>query len=257
LAAQNAVAQKELDDALSVYRSAAASVEASQAKVVQSELDLSYTEIRSPVTGVSSYADKREGSYLGLGNSLLTYVAQIEPMWVEFSVSENQVFQQRNMESRGLLRPPEDGNLTVKLILADGSVYPQRGKITFSDASVSEETGTFLLRAEIANPSEELRPGQFVRARLEGAHRPNGILLPQKAVLQSSQGSFVWLVDAEGKAKLQPVEVGRWLGDDWLINAGLNDGDQVVVDGVSMVRPGQPLNAVPYKPADTAAPAAH
>jgi membrane fusion protein (multidrug efflux system) len=248
LAEQNAVAQKELDDALSLYRSAAASVESAQAKVVQSELDLGYTDILSPVTGVSSYATKREGSYLGIGDNLLTYVAQIQPMWIEFSVSENQTFQLREQKRRGLLKTPEGGDFIVKIILADGSLYPEVGKITFSDASISEETGTFLMRAEIANPDETLRPGQFVKARLTGAERPNGILLPQQTVQQGSQGSFVWLVDGDSKAKMQPVEVGRWMAGGWLINQGLQGGDRVIMNELLKMRPGMPLKTVPYQP---------
>ena len=246
LAAQNAVAQKDLDDALGVYRSAAASVEAAQAKVTQAGLDLSYTEIRTPVTGVSSYAVKREGSYLGLGDNLLTYVAQIQPMWIEFSISENQIFMTRSEKRAGRLIMPEGEQYAVEIVLADGTVFPHRGRITFSDASISEETGTFLIRAEIANPEKNLRPGQFVRTRVLGAVRPNAILLPQEAVQQSAQGSFVWLVDEDSKAKFQPVHVGSWRGNQWFINQGLQEGETVIVKGALKVRPGMEVKTVPY-----------
>ncbi len=253
LAEQNAVAQKELDDALGIYRSNSASVAAARAKVVQAELDLGYTEIKSPVTGVSSFAIKREGSYIGIGDSLLTYVAQIQPMWVEFSVSENQVFGMRRDEKSGLIKEPADGDYEVEIVLADGQVYPQRGKLTFSDASISEETGTFLVRAEIANPNKLLRPGQFVRTHLLGAIRPDAILLPQKAVQQGAQGSFVWLVDSEGKARFQPVDVGSWHGNQWFINTGLQPGDTVVVDGALKVRAGVEVKTTVYHEEQSAA----
>lgn len=253
LAAQNAVAQKELDDALGTYRSASASVEAAKAKVVQAKLDLGYTEIKTPVTGLSSYAVKREGSYMGIGDSLLTYVAQIQPIWVEFSVSENQMFGIRRDEASGRINTPESGDYQVEIVLADGTVYPERGRLTFSDASFGEQTGTFLVRAEIANPDKELRPGQFVRTRLLGATRPDAILLPQRAVQQGAQGSFVWLVDAEGKARFQPVQVGSWYGDHWFINSGLKSGETVIVDGALKVRAGLEVNTSPYTPESTPA----
>jgi membrane fusion protein (multidrug efflux system) len=252
LAEQNAVAQKELDDAIGTYRSSAASVEAARAKVMQAELDLGYTKIFTPVTGVSSFARKREGSYIGIGqDALLTYVAQIQPMWVEFSISENQIFKQRSTLESGLVRGPENDKYEIELELADQSLYPQRGEITFADASLSEETGTFLIRAEIPNPDKMLRPGQFVRTRVHGAIRPNAILIPQRAVQQGTQGSFVWVVE-EGKTRFQPVNTGPWHGDDWFIEVGLDGGEQVIVDGALTVRPGMDVTTVPYQAANKA-----
>jgi membrane fusion protein (multidrug efflux system) len=245
LAEKNAVAQKELDDALGNFRSAAAAVEESKAKVVQAELDLGYTTIRSPVTGLSSFAVQREGAYIGFGTeSLLTYVAQIDPMWVEFSLSENQLLKSREQHERGLLKRPRGEDYEVEIVLADGTVYPHRGRITFADASFSEETGTFLLRAEVANTAMQLRPGQFVRTRLKGAIRPDAILVPQRAVQQGAKGSFVWVIDKDGKAEFRPVVVGPWHGDQWFIEDGLKDGETVVVDGALKLRAGVPVQIV-------------
>ena len=250
LAEQNAVAQKELDDAISMFRSSAASVEAAKAKVMQADLDLGYTEIYTPVTGISSFARKREGSYIGIAqDSLLTYVAQIQPMWVEFSMSENQLFRHRANQQSGLVRSPESEEYEVRIELADHSMYPHHGKITFADASLSEETGTFLIRAEIPNPEKLLRPGQFVRAQIHGAVRPQAILIPQRAVQQGAQGSFVWIVE-EGKTKFQSVKTGPWHGDNWFIEAGLDGGEQIIVDGALTVRPGMEVNTVPYQAAN-------
>ena len=252
LAEQNAVAQKELDDAISMYRSSAAAVEAANAKVMQAELDLGYTDIYTPVTGMSSYARQREGSYIGIGqNGLLTYVAQIQPMWVEFSISENQLFRNRAQRASGLLKAPEGEEYEVEIEMADHSIYPYRGQITFADASLSEETGTFLIRAEIPNPEKLLRPGQFVRARIHGALRPQAILIPQRAVQQGGQGSFVWVIE-EGKTKFQPVKTGPWLGDDWFIEEGLTGGEQIIVDGALTVRPGIEVKTIPYQAANKA-----
>ena len=255
LAKKNAVAKKELDDALGTYRSAAAAVEAAQAKVVQTELDLGYTTIQSPVTGISSFATQREGAYIGLGtDSLLTYVAKIDPIWVEFSVSENQLLKARANEKAGRIRQPDAGQYDVEIVLADGSIYPETGRITFSDASLSETTGTFLLRAELPNPKrgderdDQLRPGQFVRVRLKGAVRPDAVLIPQRAVQQGAKGSFVWIVDADGKAEFRPVETGAWQEDLWFIDSGLQQGDQVVVNGALKLRAGAPVQIVEPTP---------
>ncbi len=255
LAEQNALAQKDLDDAQAQFRSAAAAVESAKAKVIQAELDLGYTSIISPVTGLSSFATKREGAFIGFGtDSLLTYVAQLEPMWVEFSVSENQMLQSKKREDAGLVKKPADGNFVVEIVLADGTVYPHTGRITFADASLSEETGTFLIRAEVDNPKLELRPGQFVRARLKGAIRPNGILVPQQSVQQGAQGSFVWVVNEQGQAEFRPVEVGAWQGDEWFVEKGLNGGETVVVEGALKLRAGVPVKIVtPTKDKDAPA----
>ena len=245
LAEKNAVSQKDLDDSIGTYRSSAASVEAAKAKVVQAELSLSYTTITSPVTGLSSFAVQQEGAYIGFGSdSLLTYVAQLDPMWIEFSISENQILKFRQQTESGIVEEPEHGNYEVEVILADGSVFHNRGRITFADASLSEETGTFLIRAEVKNemdvdnPTETLRPGQFVRARLHGTVRPNAILVPQRAVQQGAKGSFVWVIDEEGKAEFQPIIVGRWHGEEWFVDEGLEGGETIVVDGALRLRAG-------------------
>lgn len=251
LAAKNAVSQKDLDDAIGTYRSSAASVEAAKAKVVQAELNLGYTTITTPVTGLSSFAVQQEGAYIGYGsNSLLTYVAQLDPMWVEFSVSENQILKFRQQTDSGIIKQPVHGNFEIEVILADGSVFPNRGKIAFADASLSEETGTFLIRAEVrndidvGNSYEALRPGQFVRVRLHGMVRPSAILVPQRAVQQGAKGSFVWIIDDEGKAEFQPIEVGPWHEEEWFINEGLQGGETVVVNGALKLRAGVPVRIV-------------
>ena len=143
------------------------------------------------------------------------------------------------------MRPPEDDAYEVELILADGTVYPHTGRITFADASLSEQTGTFLIRAEVANPDDSLRPGQFVRALLKGATRPEAILLPQRAVQQGAKGSFVWVIDAAGKAEFRPVVVSGWSeGDQWFVDEGLRGGETVVVDGALKLRAGVPVQVV-------------
>ena len=247
----DAVAQKEVDDAQADYRTAAAAVEVAKANVIQAELELGYTRITSPVNGISSYAHQQEGAYVGIGNSLLTYVAQIDPMWIEFSVSENQVLALREKAKNGVVTVPKKSNFQVEILLADGSKFPHTGFIAFADASISEDTGTFLLRAELVNPDNFLKPGQFVRAMIKGATRPNAVLVPKRAVQQSSKGSYVWVVNEKGEAEFRPVKLGPWHDQDWFIEQGLMGGDQVVVDGVLRLRAGCKVIISQPKPAET------
>jgi membrane fusion protein (multidrug efflux system) len=231
LAAKNALSQKDLDDAQGQYEQAAAAVEQSKAQLESAKLDLSYTVITSPVTGVSSYAAVADGTYLSPQNSQLTTVSVLSPMWVNFSLSENEFQRVMNDVKAGRLRLPKDNDLTVEIVQPDGSLFPYTGRITFADPSYNPQTGTFLLRATVQNPNGVLRPNQYVRARLKGAVRPNALLVPQRAVQQGGRGHYVWLVDSEGRARLQPVTVGDWYGDGWFITDGLRAGDQLVVDG--------------------------
>jgi membrane fusion protein (multidrug efflux system) len=237
--------RKDFDEAVNAEREAAASVQAAKAKVAEAELSLSYTTIRAPITGLSSFATKQEGSYIGAGeNSMLTYVAAIDPIWVKFSVSENQWLRFQEEGKAGRLVFPPDDAFEVEVVLADGGIHPEKGRLTFTDVAFSRDTGTYLVRAEVPNPQHDLSPGQFVRARLLGAVRPKAILLPKRAVLQGAKGSFVWIVGPQSKAELRPIELGDWYGDEWFVNEGLHSGDTVVVDGGIKVQAGATLKVV-------------
>lgn len=196
LAAQNAVSKKDLDDAIGNERDAQAAVLAAEGEVRTAQLNLSYTTIYSPLTGLSSYARKQEGSYVMPGESgLLTSVSQMDPTWINFSMSENKLLKFRTeIEQRRLKFPPRS-EFDVEVVLADGSVFPTHRRINFVDPSFSKETGTFLIRTEVANPEGKLWPGQFVRARVKGATRPNAILVPQRAVLQGAKSHYVWVIE--------------------------------------------------------------
>ena len=245
LSQKSVVSRQDLDDATNSERAAAAAVEAAKAKVTEAELNLSYTTIRAPITGLSSYATKHDGSYIGAGaDSMLTYVAALDPIRVNFSVSENQLLRFRDEIKSGRLVVPPDDAFEVEVVLADGQIHPQKGRLTFGDLAFSRDTGTYLVRAEVPNPEGDLRPGQFVHARLLGAVRPNAILIPKRSVLQGAQGSFVWVVGPQSKAELRPIELGDWYGDDWFVNEGLQPGETVVVDGGIKVQPGETLKVV-------------
>jgi len=238
LAAKNALSQKDLDDAQGQYEQAAAAVEQSKAQVESAKLDLGYTVITSPVTGVSSYAAVADGTYLSPQNSQLTTVSVLTPIWVNFSLSENEFLRVQNDIRDGRLQLPPDTNLTVEIVQPDGSVFPFKGKITFADPSYNPQTGTFLIRATVDNPNGMLRPNQYVRARLKGGVRPNAILVPQRAVQQGAKGHFAWVINAQGLAEQRPLVVGDWHGDSWFVKEGLVSGDQLVVDGGQRLSPG-------------------
>jgi membrane fusion protein (multidrug efflux system) len=244
LAKANALSLKELDDSQGRVNAAAAAVEMSRADVETAELNLGYTTIYAPVTGASSFARIQNGAYVDQKNSLLTYVAQLDPIWVDFSISEDEMLSLRGQRKKAQLQMPEGGMLDIELVMADGSVYPEIGRIFFRDANYNTETGTFLLRATFANPDQELRPGQFVRVQLKGIIRPDAFLVPQQAVLQGAQGFFVWVVDSEGKAQIRNVEVGDWQGDNWFISRGLSNGDRLITDGIVRLAKGAPVKIV-------------
>jgi len=252
LAEQDAVSKKDLDDAIGAEKETKAAVLAAEGAVREAELNLSYATIFTPVTGLASKAVKQEGSYIPTGQeSLLTYVAQLDPIWVNFSISENQLLSGREQAAKGLLVPPEGSNYVIEVQFADGTSHPHKGRVNFAEPNVDPETGTMLVRAELANPESSMRPGQFVRVLMHGATRPNAIMVPQTAVLQGAKGHFVWILDESDKAEVRAVEVGPWHGDDWFITSGLQAGDRVVVDNLIKLSKGIQVQNTPPPPKQT------
>jgi membrane fusion protein, multidrug efflux system len=248
LADQKALSQKDLDDATGLEQTNAASLEQAKANLESAKLNLSYTTIASPLYGVAAAAQQKEGAYLSPSNNLLTTVSSVDPMWVNFSISETEIERYRDEVAKGLLAPPKDGLYVAEIIEVNGSTFPHTGKITFVDPSYNPQTGTFLIRVTVPNPQGTLRPNQYVRVRLKGATRPNAIAIPQRAVQQGANSHFVWVVNAAGKAEMRPVVVGEWYRDDWFITQGLTDGEQVVVDGALRLAADAPVVMTPYAP---------
>jgi len=244
LALQNALSQSDLDRAQGEYDASKAAVFSASAKVTEAELNLGYATIRSPVTGLASRALQREGAYLNAQGpeAKLTYVAAIDPIWVTFSVSQNQIAKRREQIAKSQVIEPKNQQYEVELVLSDGVRYPHTGRISFADPSFSQDTGSFMVRGVLPNPKMELRPGMFVTAFLKGALRPDAIVVPQLAVQQGSNGHLVYVVNQEGNAEVRPVVVGDYVGDkDIVVATGLHKGDRVVVDGVLKVVPGRPV----------------
>lgn len=241
LAELNALSQKDLDDAKSTFETNSASVEQAKAQLATALLNLSYCTITSPIDGITSSAQQQEGTYLSAADAQLTTVSALSPIWVNFSLSENQIQSLEDQVKKKQLLLPKDEKYVVKVIQVNGEIFPHAGEITFAEPYFNAQTGTFLIRATVDNPKGVLRPNQYVRAKIEGAIRPNAILIPQRAVQQSAKGNFVWIVNKENKADFRPVNVGDWQGENWFINDGLNSGDEVIVDGGITLHAGDPV----------------
>jgi len=238
---QHAVSQKDFDDAASAQRVAEASVAQAQAQLRQAELNLSYTRVASPITGITGRAEKSQGSLVSPTDGLLTRVTQTDPIWVRFSFSESELAQLRGGSAGA-----------VKLLAADGRSLGSAGKLNFAGSTVDAQLGTVQLRAEFANPDLLVLPGQFVRAQVH-AGEERAVVVPQAAVFNGERGKAVWTVK-DGKALPAPVEVGAWVGDGWAVRKGLNEGDAVIVDNLLKLRPGAPVAPHPASaPASAAA----
>jgi membrane fusion protein (multidrug efflux system) len=236
-----AVSQKELDDAVSAEQIAEAEVKSARARVNEAKLNLEYTRVESPITGIASRSVASEGTLISGPNVLLTTVTQTDPMYVIFGIPDrDRLAIRRDMEA-GRLKLPENGRFRATVKLADGRAHARAGVLSFTDVRVNTQTGTSEARAELPNPGGELRAGEFVRVVLEGAVRPAAVVLPQRAVLEGPQGKFAYVVGGDSKAEPRPLEVGEWTADGWIINAGLKPGDRVIVDGVMRLGPGAPV----------------
>ncbi len=241
LLAEKAVSQKESDDAASAEAIGAADVKAARARLAEARLNLGYTKVEAPASGVASRSLRSEGSLVSGPDVLLTTVMQVDPIWVNFGIPDNEQARLQKDVDAGRLVLPKDGRFEVALRLSDGSIYSRTGKVNFSDVRISPATGTREARAELPNPEGALRPGQFARVILKGAARPNAVAVPQRAVLEGPQGKFVYVVSEKNLAEPRPVEVGEWAGDSWILSSGLKAGERVIVDGVMKIGPGAPV----------------
>ncbi|MFT3962265.1 efflux RND transporter periplasmic adaptor subunit [Propionivibrio sp.] len=259
LAEQNALSQADLDRAVGDFEMAEAAVHTAIAKLREAELNLDYATIRSPVSGSAGRALQREGAYVGgsAETAKLTYVAALDPIWVTFSISQNQSATLAEMVEKKLLTPPERNSYEVELVLPGDKIYPYRGRINFADPSFSQETGAFMVRASVPNPKKELRPGMFVTVNMHGAIRPDAVVVPQLALQQGAKGHFVLVANAEDKVEIRPVVVGSYAGDkEIVVEQGLHAGDRVIVDGFARLTPNAPVKPVPAAAAPTTAQAA-
>ena len=247
--------EKARDDARANLDSLAASAQLAQAEVDAAQLNLDYTTVKAPISGITSMEVQSEGSLISAtgDSSLLTHITQLDPIYVIFSASENEMLSLTNMVDRGLIRNPENKNeIKAKVRFGNDVMYPLEGEINFMNPNVDQKTGTIKLRAVFPNPEARLRPGQFLRLIMEGLTRIDALVVPQEAVMQASAGAFVYRVNEKGVVESVSVQTGLTTKDGgWIIDSGLKPGDVVIVSGVMKIRPG--MTVKPQLIADEAA----
>jgi membrane fusion protein (multidrug efflux system) len=251
---EQAVSQKDVDDAVAEGLAAKAALEAAQGDLVKSRFDLGNTLITAPVNGRIGRSRFYEGRLVSAQTDLLTTIDQLDPMYVNVSVPESYLLRRRRELAEHKVQRPDLFQLRGVMTFADGSVYPHEGKLDFADVGLRSETGTLQGRFVFPNPEGNLSPGQsyfypgqFVKIRLTGYIRTGAILIPQRAVQQGPKGTFINLVDAEGKIEVREVHATSWKGSDWLIEDGLHSGERVVVEGFHRIQPGVQVNTMPFQ----------
>jgi RND family efflux transporter MFP subunit len=251
LVAQRAVSQAELDKAQSSERAAAASVAADQAALDNSKLNLGWTTVTSPISGIAGVAKVGIGDLI-TPNAVMTTVSAVDPIYVDFSVAE-QDYLRFAREKNEKSSPAHSTNL--ELILGDGSVFPRRGRVLFANREVDSRTGTIQVRGEFSNPGNLLRPGQYGRIRAVTETFKSALVIPQRAVSELQGIYQVGVVGADNKVTIKTVKLGPQFGDMWVVESGLEPGENVVVDGLQRVRSGMTVAPTPYKDtqADSAA----
>ncbi|NVJ60256.1 MAG: efflux RND transporter periplasmic adaptor subunit [Gammaproteobacteria bacterium] len=257
LRAEKSVSQRDYDNSQSALEISEADFLAAQARLREAELNLDYAKVVSPVAGIVGREFVSEGTFIPGPEVLLTEMTQLDPIRVRFGLSEREQLQMRQDVESGKLKLPENGHWNTRIKLPDGTFYNQLGKVNFSDVRINPNTGTSEYQAIVANSEYQLRPGQFVRVLLEGGIRQNSFVVPQRAVLDSGTGKYVYLLatneNGQTIAQPAPVEVGEWVRGDkvdnteitngWVIHKGLNSGDKVIVDGVAKIFfPGAPVS---------------
>ncbi len=262
LAAQGFVSARALDAAQTAVAVAEAGVRAASANLADARVNLGYTEIRAPLSGVMGRALQVEGALVGPAGPALTTLAQVAPIYARFSIGEDERLALERQRADGTL---DAGRQRVGLVLADGTRSAASGTLNFSDYKANPQTGAFDMRAEFGNADGALKPGQFVRVIVEGGRLPDAISVPQPAVLDGPTGKFVYVATPAEKgmtvALPRPVVVGAWVGGGpapgvgrWVVQQGLKPGDKVVVDGMARIFfPGMPVAPTPAGAASTAA----
>lgn len=254
LVAANAVSKQDYANAVAQAKQAEADVAAARAAVRTAQINLGYASVTAPISGRIGRSLVTEGALVGQGEATqLTTIQQVDPLYVNFTESSTDVLNLRRALEQGRLKRAGNAGAEVRIVLEDGSLYPQAGKLLFADLTVDQATGQVMLRAEVPNPRELLLPGMYVRVRIEQAKAGNAVLLPQQAVTRSPDGDTVLVVDAKGMANPRQVKVGGAQGNDWVVLSGLTPGEQVIVDGFQKMRPGAPVKPVPWNAAGAGA----
>lgn len=251
---RNASSDVEYDNAAVAAAQAKADVALAQAALDEAQINLGYTDITAPISGIIGGALVTEGALVNAdsGDPLAT-IQQIDPVYADFTQPAGDLLTIRREISAGRLAGPPEGKTSIKLIFDDGSVHEKPGTLLFSSATVDATTGQVTLRAEFPNPNRDLLPGLYVRVRIEQAVRKDALSIPQRAVQRDATGAaMVFVVGAENKAEAKPLTLGPALDDQWIVEKGLAAGDKVIVEGGQKLQPGMVVAPEEWKPATQA-----
>lgn len=243
-----AVSQQDYDDAHAALKQAEADVESARAALDTARINLAYTKVTAPISGRIGRSSVTEGALVTANQAgALATIQQLSSMYVDVTQSSAELLRLKQNLASGLLKNNGSAQARVRLLLEDGSAYPQPGTLKFSEVTVEESTGSITLRAVFPNPKQTLLPGMFVRAILEEGENPQAILVPQRGVTRNPKGeAMVMVVGVGEKVEPRPIKVARTVGDKWLVSEGLNAGDRVILEGIQKARPGTPVKAVPF-----------
>ncbi len=248
LLSSQSISKRESDNATSDNALARAGLAQSAASVREAQLNLSYTTVTSPLSGIAGRFEFSEGALVSANTSLLTKVSQITPIWVRFSLSDSEIAQLGGHLTQANVKE-------VRLVLPDGQEYAKKGKLNFAASSIDPQLGTQQLRATFVNDDKRLLPGQFVRVRVTTGQQDGVFVVPQTAVITNDQGKFVYVANEKNEATITPIVTGNWVGKDWVVLSGLKAGEKVIVDNIIKLRPGAAIAPHPFE-ASPAAPVA-
>lgn len=236
----------ELDKSISNFEQSKANIEAAKAEVQSKQIDLDYTTVKAPISGITSKETVSEGSLMVAGDpsaSLLTQITQLDPIYVNFAAPDREVSAVRSGLQAGSLINDES-RMSVEIKFGDGSSYPLEGQVDFTDSLIDRSTGTVSTRAVVPNPDQALMPGQFVRVVVKGISKPNAVTVPERALSQGPNGTFVYIVDDKSTARVRPVSTAHTAEGRWVVESGIAAGDKVIVEGLPKVRPNAPVKVV-------------
>jgi len=248
LAKEKAISQEELVDAEHASLVAKAAVASAKAAVETAELNLEFTKITSPIDGIAGLAQAQIGDLVGPASGELTAVSTVDPIKVYFTFTEASYMDYMNNYSDETKRAEHERDLELELILANGTVYPHKGKFYFADRQVDVRTGALRVAGLIPNPGRVLRPGQFARVRARTQIRTGALAVPQRAVMELQGNYQVAVVDAANKVSIRSVKVSDRIGNMWIVEEGLKPGEQVIVEGTQKARAGTVVVPKPYVP---------
>ncbi len=249
LAPKGYISKTDLDNALAAERTASAAVQAAQATVQTAKINLGYATVTTPIAGRAGEQQVTEGALVGQGtDTLLTTVDQIDPLYVNFTISVSELDELQQLQKSGGVRLTNPDATRVAITLPNGTAYPETGTLDFSSVNVNPATGAVNLRALLPNPHHTLLPGSYVTLKVSLGERHAAFLVPQAAVQRDISGTYVLLIGKDGKVTHQAVTTNGTSGNDWIVTAGLAAGDRVIVSGIQMVQVGAPARAVPWQP---------